>query len=136
MLLIPFFKTPLSLTISDKLNLGENEIALIDSVQLSNTPKPQYNEPWYSEFHNIVNKTQLPFWGFTRHITFDIVNKKGLTDLFVISRFEIVVRVKKLRWGNFVPPTLSPCIVLTTNHSWIFVVEIVFHWGTKMRWGT
>ena len=38
------------------------------------TFKPQYSEPWYSEFHDIVNKTQLPFWGFTRHITFDIVN--------------------------------------------------------------
>ena len=75
MLLIPFFKTPLSLTISDKLNLGENEIALIDSVQLSNTLKPRYNEPcWYSEFCDIVNKTQILFRGFTKHITFDIVN--------------------------------------------------------------
>ena len=36
--------------------------------------KPWYNEPQYSEFHTIVNKTQLPFWGFTKHITFDIVN--------------------------------------------------------------
>ena len=42
-----------------------------------------------------MNKTQLPSWGFTKHITFDInelfnivVNKKGLTDLFTISRFE------------------------------------------------
>ena len=60
--------------ISNKLNLGENEIALIDSVQLSNTLKPRYNEPWYSEFCDIVNKTQLPFWGFTRHNTFDVVN--------------------------------------------------------------
>ena len=35
---------------------------------------PQYNEPWNSEFRNVVNSTQLPFWGFTMHITFDIVN--------------------------------------------------------------
>ena len=38
------------------------------------TLKPQYNEPWYSEFRHIVTKTQLPFWGFTKHITFSIVN--------------------------------------------------------------
>ena len=39
-----------------------------------NTLKPWYNEPNYSEFRYIVNKTQLPFWGFTKHITFEIVN--------------------------------------------------------------
>ena len=44
------------------------------SLQHSSTLKPQYNEPWYSEFCNIVNKPQLPFWGFTKPITFDIVN--------------------------------------------------------------
>ena len=38
------------------------------------TLKPQYNEPRYSEFRDIVNKTQLPFSGFTKHITSDIVN--------------------------------------------------------------
>ena len=38
------------------------------------TLKPRYNEPRYSEFRNIVNKTYLPFWGFTKYITFDIVN--------------------------------------------------------------
>ena len=38
------------------------------------TLKPRYNEPRYSEFRYIVNKTQLPFEGFTKHITFDIVN--------------------------------------------------------------
>ena len=42
-----------------------------------------------------MNKTQLPFWGFNKHFTFDVVNYliyvvniKGLTDLFAISRFE------------------------------------------------
>ena len=30
--------------------------------------------PRYSEFCNIVNYTQLPFWGFTKHFIFDIVN--------------------------------------------------------------
>ena len=40
----------------------------------SSTLKPQNNEPWYSEFRDIVNKTQLLFWGCTKHITFDIVN--------------------------------------------------------------
>ena len=44
------------------------------SLQHSSTLKPRYNEPWYSEFCNIVNKPQVPFWGFTKHITFDIVN--------------------------------------------------------------
>ena len=38
------------------------------------TLKPWYNESRYSEFHYIVNKTQLPFWGFTKHITFNILN--------------------------------------------------------------
>ena len=33
------------------------------------TLKPWYYEPRYSEFHDIVNKTQLPFWEFTtKHI--------------------------------------------------------------------
>ena len=36
------------------------------------TLKPRYNEPRNSEFLDIVNKTQLPFYGFTKHITFDI----------------------------------------------------------------
>ena len=38
------------------------------------TLKPRYNEPQYSEFRNIVNKTQLLFGGFTKYITFVIVN--------------------------------------------------------------
>ena len=42
-------------------------------LKLCITFKPRYNEPWYSEFHDIVNQTQLPFWGFTNYITFDIV---------------------------------------------------------------
>ena len=33
-----------------------------------------WNKPRYSESCVIVNKTQLPFCGFTKHITFDIVN--------------------------------------------------------------
>ena len=43
-------------------------------ILLCGTLKPGYNAPRYSEFRDIVNKTQLPFWGFTKHITFDIVN--------------------------------------------------------------
>ena len=39
-----------------------------------NTLKSRNREPQYSEFCKIVNKTQFPFWGFTKHITFDIVN--------------------------------------------------------------
>ena len=38
------------------------------------TLKPRYNKPQYSEFCDIVKKTQLPFCGFTKHILFDIVN--------------------------------------------------------------
>ena len=56
------------------------------------TFKPQYSEPWYSEFHDIVNKTQLPFWGFTRHITFDIVNLS-------IQWTKRVWRTHSLYWG-------------------------------------
>ena len=65
-----------------------------DCVACYSSLKPLYNEPQYSEFHDLVNKTQLPFWGFTKHYhiwyskSLDIVNKKGLTDLFAISRFE------------------------------------------------
>ena len=39
---------------------------------LIKTLKPQYNEPLHNEFRDIVNKTQLPFWGFTQHITLDL----------------------------------------------------------------
>ena len=45
----------------------------LSSLQLD-ILKPRYNEPQYSEFPDLVNETQLPFWGFTKHITFDIVN--------------------------------------------------------------
>ena len=38
------------------------------------TLKPRYNEPQYSEFRYIVNKTKLTFEGFTKHITFDNMN--------------------------------------------------------------
>ena len=41
---------------------------------IGSTLKPWYNKPRYSEFSDIVNKTQLPFWGFLKHSTFDIVN--------------------------------------------------------------
>ena len=40
----------------------------------SYTLKPRYNKPQYSEFRDIVNKIQLPFSGFTKHITFYTVN--------------------------------------------------------------
>ena len=55
---------------------GTLKDALINISQSAfiNTLKPRYNEPWYSELFDIVNKTQLPFWGFTKYITFDIVN--------------------------------------------------------------
>ena len=53
------------------------------------TLQPQYNKPRNSEFLDIENKIQLSFWRFTKHITFDIVNKKGLTNLSAISRFEL-----------------------------------------------
>ena len=45
-----------------------------NKVRMEYTLKPPYNESRYSEFCDIVNKIQLPFWGFTKHITFDIVN--------------------------------------------------------------
>ena len=38
------------------------------------TLKPWYNEPQVSDFHDIVNKIQVSFWGFPKHIIFDIVN--------------------------------------------------------------
>ena len=59
-------------------------------IIISNTIKPQYNEPQYSELCDKVNKTQLPLRGFTKYFTFDIVSKKGLTEIFAISRFECI----------------------------------------------
>ena len=71
-----------------------NEISFLE-IKNFDTPKLRYNESWYSEFREIVNKcqlpllltksrysefrdvvnkTQLPFWGFTKQIRFDIVN--------------------------------------------------------------
>ena len=49
-------------------------MAFRDNWNECHTLKPRYNEPRYSEFHDIVKKTQLPFCGFTKHIIFDIVN--------------------------------------------------------------
>ena len=43
-------------------------------LEIYDTLKPWYNESRNSEFREIVNKTQLQFWGFTKHFTIDIVN--------------------------------------------------------------
>ena len=59
------FKPPLSLIYNTKKD---------DISDAGSRYKPRYSEPRYSEFRHIVNKTQLLFWGFTKHITFDIVN--------------------------------------------------------------
>ena len=55
----------------DNLYLGIGKICQIQSG--NSTLKPQYIDPQYSEL-------------------FDIVNKKGLMDLFAISRFECIVQ--------------------------------------------
>ena len=53
-----------------------------DRQCIGHTLKTWYNEPRYSEIHDIVNKTQFLYRGFTKHITFwcselfNIVNKK------------------------------------------------------------
>ena len=66
------------------------------------TLKTWYKEPQNSEFSDIVNQTRFPFWGFTKlnyiwySELFNIVNKKGLTDLFTISRFECIYRFYKM----------------------------------------
>ena len=51
-----------------------NIILDLSTIPEVSTLKPRYNEPQYSEFRDIVNKTQLPFLRFTKHITFDIDN--------------------------------------------------------------
>ena len=56
-----------------KFSKFENQNCILD-VCGGYTLKPRYNEPQCSEFRYIVNKTQLPFEGFTKHITFNIVN--------------------------------------------------------------
>ena len=60
----------------NKISMAEHEknCCVVLYIGLFGTLKPGYNEPRYSEFRDIVNKTQLPFSGFTKHITSDIVN--------------------------------------------------------------
>ena len=70
---------------------------------------------------DIVNNTQLPFWESTRHITFDIVNKKGMMDLFAISRFECTFN---LPWEQcpetswFQRENDIHCCRLSTSYPW------------------
>ena len=124
--------------------------------------KPWYIEPQYNEFHDIVNKTQLLFCGFTKHITFDIVNcsiqwtKRVLwtcslyRDLSVLNSddskkclsMRILIKVWLKTWifnGKL------PCMILRWK-SWnmpfwkvssfdtlFFLVKIVVFWGTTMK---
>ena len=59
---------------------------------LPNTPETRYSKPRCSKILDIVKKTQLPFMGFYRNTLpwyserLDIVNKRGLTGSFTISR--------------------------------------------------
>ena len=55
-------------------NVIPNRDPSLVSIPTTEVLKPRYSEPQYSEFRDIVNKTQLPFRGFTKQITFDIVN--------------------------------------------------------------
>ena len=66
--------------------------AITVCVEKIYTLKPWYNEPRNSEFLEIVNKTQLPFWGFTKHITFAIVN-------YLIQWTKRIWRTCSLYWG-------------------------------------
>ena len=61
--------------------------------QFRNTPKLRYNESWYSEFREIVNKCQLPLLlTKSRYSEFrDIVNKRILTRLSVILKFGCIL---------------------------------------------
>ena len=52
-------------------------------IEIIHTLKPRYSEPQYSEFRDIVNKSQLPFLGFTKHITFDRYSEQKGSDKFV-----------------------------------------------------
>ena len=62
------------------------------------TPKLRYNESWYSEFREIVNKCQLPLLlTKSRYSEFrDIVNKRSLTRSFVISKFGCICQSNKI----------------------------------------
>ena len=55
-------------------NVIPNRDLSLVSIPTTEVLKPRYSEPQYSEFQDIVNKTQLPFRGFIKQITFDIVN--------------------------------------------------------------
>ena len=65
---------PLLLSAHFVLPFSVKKISLTILLLFKHTLKPRYNESQFSEFRNIVNKIQLPYWRFTNHITFDIVN--------------------------------------------------------------
>ena len=75
------------------------------------TPKLRYNESWYSEFCEIVNKCQLPLLlTKSRYSEFcDIVNKKSLTQSFVILKFGCMYLTKKYlaQKGNQITKIIS-----------------------------
>ena len=60
--------------LSSQKSFSSEVCVAIGQKKEKSTPKPRSNEPRYSEFCDIVNKTQFPFGGFIKHITFDIVN--------------------------------------------------------------
>ena len=55
------------------------------------TLKPRYNKSRYIEFRNIAPILRIYYAYYIWYSElFDIVNKKGLTDLFIISRFDCI----------------------------------------------
>ena len=53
---------------SDMKKIHSCFVKIISYKTILSTLKPWYNKPQYSESCDIVNWTQLPFWGFTRQL--------------------------------------------------------------------
>ena len=73
---------------------------IFSTLGISYTPKLRNNESSYSEFHDIVNKSQLPLLltksGYSEFR--DIVNKRSLTRSFVISKFGCIYIYCRVIW--------------------------------------
>ena len=97
--------------------------------------KPWYNKLRNSEFRYIVNKTQLPFWGFTRHITFDICS-----ELFYIvnrtKRFDGLVHyIEVWVYIQFTLRTVSRNKLISKGkwHSLLPSLSIISHFSSMLN---
>ena len=64
---------------------------------------------------DIVNKTQLPFWGFTKHITFDIVNYS-------------ILWTKRVQICSLYQGLSVPRLIIINSGSLIFILYFLYFW--------